>query len=215
MKRTLALLFCAAAIGSYGCGNDDTNNGASNNGGSNNGTSNNSASNNDTTGTNDGESNNGATNNDAGTNNDTTQTNNTTGGTNNDTAGSNNGTGGTNNDTTNAGDVRVNVSYTPNAGPEGTEVTATFTLTNFTFNHEAIGMAHVEGEGHYHVYLDTAEEANELLVSGMNPGTIPIMLEGSEITQGPHSLVFRVHKNDHTEFSDPIEFNVAFLVTAP
>ena len=219
MKRVLLIGLCASAM-AIGCGDDDassddglngdnndvanndvgSNN--SNNAGSNNAASNNAGSNNgDTTGSNNGDttgSNNGNTtgSNNAGSNN----------------AGSNNGntTGSNNGNTTGA--INVDITYSPDTLSVGDDLTLDFDVTGLTLSEANVGGAHVVGEGHYHVYVDTVDPAQELAVGGADPLTVPFELAANPITAGSHDVVVVVHRNDHTEFSQPIQISLPVTV---
>lgn len=163
----------------------------------------------------------GGTNGSTNTNGDTSDTNgDTTSETNSGTNGqSNSGTNGeTNGETTTNGGtlppgaIRVRSRISPNRGKVGATITHSFLeMTNFTLDPDNIGGEHVPGFGHYHIYLDTVDPANELLESATSPDTFVLEL-ADEITVGEHDLVIRVHKNDHTEYTTPLEIRIKFTV---
>ncbi len=205
MRKT-ALLTIAMFV-AVGCGSDDNNTATPNNTPNNtaNNTSNNTTAPNNTT----------ATNNTTGTTgpNNTTGTtgpNNTTG-----TTGTNNTTNttGTNN-TTNPGAITVRSSIAPNQGVVGTMVTFQFTeLTNFTLDPDNIGGPHVDGFGHYHIYVDMVDADHQLLESGLSPDMFAMEIATEVLAAGAHNLIVKVHKNDHSEYQNPIEFTIPFTIT--
>ena len=86
-------------------------------------------------------------------------------------------------------------------------------LTNFTLDPDNIGGDHVDGFGHYHLYVDVVDDDHHLLESGMSPDTFSFADAIADVAPGAHSLIVKVHKNDHSEYTTPIEFSIAYTVT--
>lgn len=194
MKRIILLV----ALFAVACGGDSGIAPSKDNNASTNGTSNN-HSNTD-----------GSTNTTSGTHGES----NTTGVSNNGESNSNGATNTTGDTTTlPPGTIRVQSTISPNQGPVGTTVTHTFTLlSNFELDPN-IGGDHVVGFGHFHVYLDVVDDDHELLESATNPDTFVVDLPGETLAPGAHALIIKVHKNDHSEYSTPLQYQIGFTVT--
>ena len=80
--------------------------------------------------------------------------------------------------------------------PNGETVTGDFTVTiaveNFTFSEENAGGANVEGEGHWHLYVDDAYYSFGLDTTMSVTG----------VGAGEHTLRAELHNNDHSELDD-------------
>jgi hypothetical protein len=93
------------------------------------------------------------------------------------------------------------VSATADPSTLGAGETTTLTITTTDFTLVAPGGANVDGQGHYHVYLDDASGA-DYLAADFTP-TVDVDIPGGT-DPGPHTLEVTLSNNDHSPLSPPV-----------
>ncbi|MFO0616303.1 MAG: hypothetical protein U0414_27170 [Polyangiaceae bacterium] len=92
----------------------------------------------------------------------------------------------------------VSFEVNPTTIKAGANTEATVTVTNFTLVPPQA--TNVDGEGHYHIYLD---QQTSYLVAGQTP-TITVKIPAGT-APGPHTLRINLSDNKHKALNPPVE----------
>jgi len=94
----------------------------------------------------------------------------------------------------------VDLTLDPTTIPAGGTAAATVVVKNFTLVPPKNQL--VDGEGHYHIYLDKASGGNYLVANQVPMVTIKIP---AATTPGPHTVRVSLSDNHHVELEPPVE----------
>jgi hypothetical protein len=91
----------------------------------------------------------------------------------------------------------------------GGYATATVMTQYFELDQENYEGVNIDRHGHWHAYLDQIGDAYLLTASAlaMDRVTIP-----AAATEGPHNLIFKLHNNDHSPYTPPVEQTIPITV---
>lgn len=92
----------------------------------------------------------------------------------------------------------ISFEVNPSSMKAGDTIEATVTVENFTL--VAPKAQNVDGEGHYHIYLD---QQTSYLVAGQTP-TIQVKIPAGTAA-GPHTLRINLSNNKHAPLNPPVE----------
>lgn len=102
-----------------------------------------------------------------------------------------------------SGAISVAMTCSPSSGAAGATITASITAENFEFVAPTDPpSANVEGEGHYHIYLDNNTGTNYLAASIAATTPVVIGAPTAGWTVGAHTLKVVLNNNDHSEVAN-------------
>jgi hypothetical protein len=94
----------------------------------------------------------------------------------------------------------------------GEEMILTVTVSGFSLVDPGPAPPNASGQGHFHVYLDTASGASYLLATHE---TMPHILVPEGTSAGAHTLRLELVENDHSPIEGATPATIAFTVLAP